>query len=73
MKHVLLGVNSLKYVKIPVENEKEELALLEALEKMNENTIASIEIKITQTDGTVHIGHADDWKIEDCEFDNEEE
>ena len=70
-KYVLCEVKTTHYIKIPVESDKEELALLEAGYALNDVDISSIDLKTTQTDGTIHIDHADDWKIENYELINE--
>ena len=60
-------------IDVEVESETEELALLEAKSKLNEGNIATINIKVMQNDGTVHIDRVDDWEIGDYEIVDEED
>ena len=65
LKSVKVPIKTTLYIDVPVENDKEELALLEAGYKLNEHNIATINIEVIQNNGTVHSDHVDDWEIGD--------
>ena len=56
------------YKEVDVETTSEELAIEEAMKKINEMNIAAITQEITQSDGTVHIDCVDEWEIGDYEI-----
>ena len=71
--HVIVELQSIVYVKVPVENTDADMAIEEAYHKINEMSISTIKQEIIQNDGTVHMDHVDDWKIEDYHFVDEED
>ena len=73
LRRVKVPITTTLYIDVPVENDKEELALLEAGYKLNEGNIATINIEVIQNDGTIHTDRADDWEVGDYEFNGEED
>ena len=73
LRSVKVPIKATLYIDVPVENDKEELALLEAGYKLNEHNIATINIEVIQNNGTVHSERVDDWEIGDYEFIDEED
>lgn len=72
-KYVTVELKPVVYVKIPVESDKEDLAVLEAGYKFNEMNIESINLEVIQSDGTIHIDRVDDWKIGDYKLIDDED
>lgn len=72
-KRVRIEFKPTIYIDLPSDCDTEELALLEVMGKFNEMNIASVNMEIVQTDGTVHIDCADDWEIGECEIVDEED
>ena len=73
LKRVRVPIVNITYIDVEVESETEELALLEANSKLNEGNIATINIEVIQSNGTVHSDRVDDWEIGDYEFINDED
>ena len=70
---IRVPIVTITYKEIQVESTDEELAIEEAMKKINDMNIATITQEITQNDGTVHKDHVDDWEIGDCEIVDEED
>ena len=72
-KKVRVPLMTTIYIDLPVDDVVEDLAIIEAINKLDEGSISRIDLTITQSDGTIHIDRADEWKVGDYKFINEEE